>query len=193
MFKTVFESEKKEWRGSNEESAYRNGTSLPTLILNSLRKHGSRIAQVLSPDFFFLFQFFFFFMFKICASTHRVHTFQDLYGLTICVAKNLQKLNLKRDDLITIITIDDFQAIPIVFAALCRGITVAPIPFNYSRSKLLLTLEQTKPTIIICDSNIYDLIGHLSYNAKIFIFGHRFEETRNVNELFQANNVFNFQ
>lgn len=178
MFKTTFNSEAKEWQGSNEESAYRNETSLSTLILDSLRKNGSKIAQ-------------------ICVSTHRVHTFQDLHDLTICVAKNLQKLKLKRGDLINFITSDCFQMTPIVFAALCNGITVAPIAVDFSISRLLLILEQSEPAIIICDSNIYysmqEYLCHPKYNGKIFTFEHQFKGTRSVDELFQSNDDFDFQ
>lgn len=85
---------------------------------------------------------------------------------------------------------------PIVFASLAIGSPVNTLDASFGKTELLHMFKTTKPTLIFCDVDVFELVKEcltqLGNKSNIFTFGgskngseeveHLFDETHNEND-----------
>lgn len=86
---------------------------------------------------------------------------------------------------------------PIVFASLAIGSAVNTLDPQFSKTELLHMLKTTKPVLIFCDVDVYDLVKEclieLKNGAKIFTFGGSRGDSEQVENLFtETHNEIDF-
>lgn len=111
--------------------------------------------------------------------------------MTIRAAQNLQKRGYNSKDVTALITGDVAHLAPIVFAGLCLGHPMSAMASSW-KPDLLRMLEITKPRIIFCEVEKYDLVvecmADLGIQAKVFTFGGAKGDAEPVENLFVETN-----
>lgn len=108
---------------------------------------------------------------------------------TIRAALNLQKLDCNQGDIFGIVARNSHYVAPIVFASFCIGCPVNTLDPSFSKSELMHMLAITRPKIMFCDTNIYDLVHecltNLENDAKLFTFSGQSGDSIPVEDLFE--------
>lgn len=107
--------------------------------------------------------------------------------MTIRAAQNLQRRGHNSKQMISIISGNVPDLVPIVFASLCLGSPVNTIPTTPKR-EILRILEMTKPELIFCETRVFDMVQkcltELQMNAKIFTLNGTTDNAEPVERLF---------
>lgn len=112
-------------------------------------------------------------------------------------AQNLQKLGCRTNDIFGLMAENSHHVAPICFAAFCLGCPINGFYTTYDKSEMLHMLNITRPKLMFCDLNVYDLVEtcleELKINARIFTFGGSVGKSIPVEELFMTtHNETNF-
>lgn len=107
--------------------------------------------------------------------------------MTIRAAQNLQNRGYSSKDVTALITGDVAHLAPIVFASLCLGHPMSAMSSSW-KPDLLRMIEMTKPRLIFCQADKYDLVVEcltdLELKAKIFTFNGSKGDSEPVENLF---------
>lgn len=107
---------------------------------------------------------------------------------TIRAALNLQKLGCEKGDIIGICARNSHYVAPIVFASICIGCPLNPLDPSFTRPELMHMLSITKPKIVFCDVDIYNLmrecLDDLKNDAIVFTFSGQTADSVPVENLF---------
>ncbi|XP_055308228.1 probable 4-coumarate--CoA ligase 1, partial [Sitodiplosis mosellana] len=156
MFKTQYDNEAKLWRGRDQLPLYNPKISLAQVILKSCINFGPKIAQVSADSGI-----------KLSNDEIRIKM--------IRAAQNLQKRGYNSKEVFAVLAKNSHHLAPIVFASLAIGSAVNTLDLQFSKTELLHMLKTTKPALIFCDVEAYDLtkqcLVDLDNSAKIFTFG----------------------
>lgn len=110
---------------------------------------------------------------------------------TIRAAISLQKLGYKKGDIFAFAAKNSHYVAPLVYSTICIGCTVSTLDTSFTKAELIHMLTTTKPNIMFCDADIYDLIqeclNELDNNAKIYTFSGRKGDSIPVEDLFAEN------
>lgn len=102
-------------------------------------------------------------------------TFEEIRIKSIRAAQNLQQRGYNSGKVFGILARNSHHLAPIVFASFNLGCPVSGLDTSFGRTELLHMLNITKPTILFCDVEKYDLVKEclieLESNAKVFTFG----------------------
>lgn len=116
-------------------------------------------------------------------------TFDDIKTKTIRAAQNLQKFGYGRNQVIALSARNNHDVSSITFASIAIGCAVNTLSPTFGRTEYLHMLKITKPVLIFCETDSYQLIKdclkEIRIMAKIFTFGGTIGESESVETLFQ--------
>lgn len=114
-------------------------------------------------------------------------TCKEIYDQTVRIAQNLQYYNFEKGDVFSVISLNNHELAPIIFAGLCLGNPVNTLDTSFSEAEITHMLEITKPKAVFCEINIVEKVKRslfkLNNNANIFTFGGSIIGTVSVSEL----------
>lgn len=124
-------------------------------------------------------------------------TFNEIRLKTIRAAQNLQHRGYKPRQVFGLMARNSQHLSPIVFASFCLGCPINPLDTSLGKTELMHMLNITKPSLMFCDTDVYDLINEcfkeLGNNAKIITFNGKKDNSEQVEDLFvetTTENVF---
>lgn len=115
-------------------------------------------------------------------------TFDDIKIKAIRAAENVQRLGYKSNDVFAIMARNSKDVAPIVFGALFNGCAMNTLDPNFGAVELTHMLKTTKPVLIFCDLDVYDLVAkclkETEMNSSVFTFGGQKSDSKSVDSLF---------
>lgn len=136
---------------------------MPT-IYNSNVSVGYLILQVLqnSPDV----------ITQVCHDTGMELTCRQMYEKTVNIAKYLQRMDCKPNDIIGFLALNSDHLAPTAFACLTLGLPINCLSPLISESEIILFYSATKPKLIICDADniekVVNALRELPFVSQIF-------------------------
>lgn len=119
-------------------------------------------------------------------------TYDEIRLKIIRAAQNLQKRGYHAKEVFGVVAKNSHYLAPIVFASIGIGCAVNTLDPSYKKPELLHMLKTTKPALIFCDIETFDLVkeclNELNSNAKIFTFGGSKDGAEQVENLFVETN-----
>lgn len=120
-------------------------------------------------------------------------TFGEILSKTIRAARNIQRLGLDRRAVIGIMAKNSHNLAPIVFGSMCAGYPINTLDPAFSKSELMHMLSTTKPKVMFCDVDTFDLVAEslseLRNDAQVFTFNGEVENSTSVEVLFADTGV----
>lgn len=118
-------------------------------------------------------------------------TFDEIRIKSIRAAKNLQQLEYQPDDVFSIMAGNSKDVAPIMFASLFNGCPLHALDPNFGSVELIHMLNMSKPCLMFCDVQNYDLVAkcmnELGMKSPIFTFGGQKGDSKSVESLFVEN------
>lgn len=115
-------------------------------------------------------------------------TFDEIRIKAVRAALNLQKLGFQPGNVFGLLALNSKYVAPITFASAFIGCPVNTLNSAFGKNELINMLKTTKPALIFCDIESYDLVEYgltaLESKAKVFTFGGEKGQSRNVESLF---------
>lgn len=116
-------------------------------------------------------------------------TFDEIKTRTIRAAQNLQAFGYKRGHVFGLVAKNSPYIAPIAFASIAIGCPVNPLAASFGRTELIHMFKITKPALVLCDIDCYELIDSclvaLGSAARIFTFGGSLGRSEPVENLFE--------
>lgn len=113
---------------------------------------------------------------------------KDLRTSSIRVAKNLQKSGIEADDVVGFICKNSHNLNAIVYGCVLVGAIINPLHVSFTKSDIKQMFCETKPKIVVCDSEIYEVtkeaLEELENDAKVFTLIERVSGAAFFDELF---------
>lgn len=107
---------------------------------------------------------------------------------TIRVAQNLQRRGYQSKQVFGLMAKNSHHIASIIFASLSIGCPINTLSATFSKTKLIHILNITKPTLMFCDVEVYDMVEEclreLMNNAKIFTIGDTNSKGESIENLF---------
>lgn len=127
-------------------------------------------------------------MFQISDDSGIEITFNQIRIKAIRAATNLQRLGYKSNSIFGFIARNSANVALIVFASLFNGCPLNTMDPNFGKVELIHMLKTTKPCLMFCDLEIYDLVAEclkdLELRSCIFTFGGQTGDSKSVDSLF---------
>lgn len=115
-------------------------------------------------------------------------TFNDIRIKAIRAALNLKRLGYKTNNIFGFIARNSANVASIVFASLFNGCPLNTLDPNFGKIDLIDLLNITKPCLMFCDLNLYDLVAEclkeLELKSCIFTFDGQTGDSKSVDSLF---------
>lgn len=116
-------------------------------------------------------------------------TFEEIKTKTIRAAQNLQAFGYERGQVFGLVARNSHHVAPITFASIAIGCAVNPLAASFGRTELIHMFKITKPVLVFCDIDCYELIDScldaLGSVARIFTFGGSLGRSEPVENLFK--------
>lgn len=116
-------------------------------------------------------------------------TFDEIRMKSIRIAQNLQALGYKQQQVFTLVARNSHHVAPITFASMAIGCPVNPLDPSLGRHEYLHMFKITKPVLVFCDIDCYDVIDEclveLKNKAQIFTIGGRCGRSEPIENLLQ--------
>ncbi|XP_031628269.1 4-coumarate--CoA ligase-like 7 [Contarinia nasturtii] len=175
MFSTKYDEETKVWRGHDEVPMYNPKVSLAQVLLTTMKNMGQKVAQISDDNGVEL-------------------TFEEIRLKTIRGAQNLQNLGYEPKQVFSLMAKNSHHVAPIVFASISIGCSVNTLDPTFGKIELIHMLNTTKPCLVFCDDDNYDLVSEclteLKNDAKVFTFGNDTKDgAESVDSLFSETNI----
>lgn len=118
-------------------------------------------------------------------------SYNEIRLKSIRAARNLQARGYKAKQVFGFLAKNSHHLAPVVFASFYLGCPVNTLDASFGKVELIHMLKTTKPTLMFCDTETYDLLKEslheLGNNAKIFTFGGKKGDSEQVENLFIEN------
>lgn len=115
-------------------------------------------------------------------------TFDEIRLKTIRAALSLQERGYQSKQVFSFMVRNSHHIAPTIFSAMCIGCAVNTLDPSFGRTELLHMLGTTKPDVMFCDVESFDLVKEclteLENDAKIFTLGGSVDESEPVENLF---------
>lgn len=124
-------------------------------------------------------------------------SYDEMRIKTIRTAQNLQKRGYNSKEVFAFLTKNSHYLAPVLFGSLAVGSAVNTLDPQFSKIELLHMLQTTKPALLFCDLEAYDLVKEcvfeLKNGTKVFTFGGSKDDSEKVENLFaETNNEIDF-
>lgn len=166
---SVFDPETKVWKGIQTPWPFPKDTFINKLTLDALSRTPKRIVQISDDD-----------------GTEM--TCEDLKIKIIRVAQNLKKAGIKNEDVVGVICSNTNELMAFVNGIIQLGAVVNPMSVQQSVDDLVNMFRQTKPRLVICDSDVYEktqeTLNILENDAPIYTTFDRLDGIRYAHDLF---------
>lgn len=133
---------------------------------------------------------------QISDDSKRRMTYNEIRMKTIRAAQNLHQRGFKSKQVYSFIVGNTDDLAPLLFATFCNGCTVNGLDPSFKKIELIHMLALTKPDVVFCDIDVYDLVidclNELKNCAKIFTFGGCKDGSEAVDVLFNETNNEDF-
>lgn len=104
-----------------------------------------------------------------------VFTYTELRMQMICVVKNLNKFNFTKSDIFAVMSRNNHELAPIIFALLATSHPINTLDTSYKESEIIHMLSTTKPKAIFCELDVVERmkcsLRRINIDAIIFTFG----------------------
>lgn len=101
----------------------------------------------------------------------------------------MRELGYEKGDIFVIIARNSHYVTPIIYASLCMGCPINPLDTSFSKPEIMHMLSITKPKLVFCDVDLYDLVreclNELENETTIFTFSGQNNESIPVETLFE--------
>lgn len=98
-------------------------------------------------------------------------------------------MGYKEGDIFSIIAKNSHYVTPIAFASICMGCPINTLDTSFSKAEIMHMLSITKPKLMFCDVDRYDLVreclNELENEATVFTFSGQTNESIPVETLFE--------
>lgn len=115
-------------------------------------------------------------------------TFDEIRLKSIRAAQNFQELGYGSQQVFAFMVRNSHNVAPTIFGALCAGCSVNTVDPSFGKTELLHMLGTTKPSLMFCDIECYELVKEslteLENDAKIYTFGGSEDDSEPVENLF---------
>lgn len=116
-------------------------------------------------------------------------TFDEIRLKTIRAAQNLQNRGYKPKQTFVLLSRNEHNAAPIVFASIAIGCPLNCLDASFSKTDVIHMLKTTTPAVVFCQQSCYELLANcleeISHPAKVFVFGEHQGACEAVENLFQ--------
>lgn len=120
-------------------------------------------------------------------------SFNEIRIKTIRAAQNLQKRGYEPKQVFGLMAKNSHHVAPIVFASICIGCPINTLDPTFGKTELIYMLKTTKPALMFCDVEVYDLVAEclaeLKNDAKIVTFGGSTDGADSVENLLAETNT----
>lgn len=176
---SVFDPERKVWKGAQVPWPFPKDTFINKIILDGLNKTPNRLVQISDDD-------------------GSKMTCEDLKLKIIRIAQNLKKAGVKNEDVVGVICSNTNELMGFVNGIIQLGAIINPMSVEHSTEDLIQMFRQTKPMLVICDSDIYekirDVLSVLENDAPIYTTLNKLDGVRFAHDLFNSTgNEENYQ
>lgn len=128
------------------------------------------------------------FLLKISDDTDVEMTFNEIRIKAIRAATNLKRLGFKTKSIFEFMARNSANVAPIVFASLFSGYPLNTLDWNFGKVELIRMLKTTKPCLMFCDLNLYDLVAECLKEVElkpcIFTFDGERGDSKSIDSLF---------
>lgn len=128
-------------------------------------------------------------VFQISDNNGVKMTFDEIKMKTIRAAQNLLALGYERKQVFGLVARNSHHVAPITFASIAIGCPVNALDPSFGRTELLHMFKITKPVLLFCDIDCYELINdcliELDNRARIFTIGGSLGRSEPVENLFK--------
>ncbi|XP_031624429.1 4-coumarate--CoA ligase-like 7 [Contarinia nasturtii] len=164
-----FDENTKLW-GNCVPELHNSETSIAHMALSAMKKNGAKVAQ-------------------INADTGKQLKYKDLFEITVRVAQNLQNRGYKPKQMFGFMVKNSEAVAALMFAAFAMGAIPDMCSVTLGKEDLAPIFERSKPSVIFCDVEFYDLVREslreAGSNAKIFTLNGEKGDSESVEALFQ--------
>lgn len=117
-------------------------------------------------------------------------TRKETRELTINVARNLVKLNIKSNDVVGVICRNSKYLPVILYGCIVIGAPINPLDNSFDGQHIKHIFGQTKPKLVFCDDEVYQatkaIMDELENDAKIFTLRRKIAGVPFITELLQS-------
>lgn len=107
---------------------------------------------------------------------------------TVRAAQHIQKLDCEEGDIIAIMSANNHNLAPVVFALISLGYPFQTLDPSFTETETSHLFASTKPKMVFADLESYDVVEkslqRLSIDASIYTFGGRIDKSHSVEDLF---------
>lgn len=118
-------------------------------------------------------------------------SFNEIRLKSVRAAQNLNARGYKTKQVFGFLAKNSHHLAPVVFASFYMGCPINTLDPSFGKVELIHMLKATKPTLMFCDAENFDLLKEslheLGNNAKIFTFGGKKGDSEQVENLFIEN------
>lgn len=115
-------------------------------------------------------------------------TFDEIRIKSVRAAINLQRLGYRANSIFGFIARNSANVAPILFASIFNGCPLNTMDPNFGKLELIHMLKITKPNLMFCELNLYDLVAEclkeLELKSSIFTFGGQKGDSKSIDSLF---------
>lgn len=123
-------------------------------------------------------------------------SFDEIRIKTIQAAENLQERGYEPKQIFGLLARNSHHVASIVFGSISIGCSVNTLDPTFGKIELMHMLNTTKPSLMFCDIEGYDLLKEclteLENDAKIFTFGGSKDDSEPVEVLFTETGTENY-
>lgn len=128
---------KKVWSGRKVNSIYNNEASVGYIILNVLKQTPERVTQVNHE-------------------TNIEITCGNMYARSLKLANHLAQCCYKQGDIVGLISHNNDNVAPIIFACLALSLSINPLATTMNVDDMIHIYSMTRPQIIFVDSTVFE-------------------------------------
>lgn len=166
-----FNQEQKVWSGPKKTNIFSDSTSLGQLIFTCLtRQHPDNILQINDGE-------------------QTKLTCGEVLSMSVKVAYNLQKLNLKQTDIVGIIAHNTTNLMPLCYGTIFNGVPFHALDYNLSRDGAVKLWAITRPKLVFCDGSNLDVVKEavkeLNLDCEVYTLRDHHKGVKHFDDLLQ--------
>lgn len=170
----TFDSDTKVWEGLNIPYTFTHDTSIGAEILKKLEETPERVLN-------------------ICHDDETSMTCNETRLSSIRIAQNITRLGFQQGDVVGIMCSNSTFLPSVVYGCLSIGLPINPLDTGFKKDDVKHIFEQTKPKLVICDSDVYETVklslDEMGNDATIITMREPINGVTYIDELLSATEV----